>query len=402
MDVFFAEWVSLFLRWFHVIAGIAWIGASFYFIWLDNHLTDPPQWKKDAGIGGDLWAVHGGGFYEVAKYKVGPKAMPDKLHWFKWEAYTTWITGMLLLTWVYYFGAQAYLIDPNVMPLSTGRAIAYGLGFLLAGWVIYDALCRTKLVESRWFGPVIFVIGGGFAWLLTHTFSGRGAFIHMGALIGTIMVANVFFKIIPGQRKMVAAVARGEMPDPKPGLTGKQRSVHNNYFTLPVIFLMISNHYPMTYQGDDSWLILMAIIAITVCVRHYFNLAHRGVRQPAYLVAAGIAFVLMAAILSWPEATPTTTESTAHSESTIEVMADSEALTLVQTRCATCHSAQPTDSLFPSAPSGVVLDDLAQIERWAGRIEQRAVVTRDMPFLNRTDMTDDERIALGHWLKQRF
>lgn len=401
MDVFFAEWISLFLRWFHVIAGIAWIGASFYFIWLDNHLTEPPAHKKDLGIRGDLWAVHGGGFYEVAKYQVGPKAMPDKLHWFKWEAYTTWITGMLLLSWVYYFGAQAYLIDPQVLPLSTGRAIAYGLGFLLAGWVIYDLLCRTKLVESRCFGAVIFLIGAGFAWLLTHTFSGRGAFIHMGALIGTIMVANVFFKIIPGQRKMVDAVARGETPDAKPGLTGKQRSVHNNYFTLPVIFLMISNHYPMTYQGDNSWLILMAIIAITLCVRHYFNLAHSGIKQPAYLLAASLAFVLLAALLSWPQSTPASTADNSHSEA-IDLISDSDALALIHNRCTSCHSAQPTDTLFASAPSGVILDDLSQIERWSGRIEQRAIISRDMPFLNRTGMTEDERLALGHWLKQRF
>lgn len=397
MDVFFAEWVSLLLRWFHVVAGIAWIGASFYFIWLDNHLTEPPQSKKDVGIGGDLWAIHGGGFYEVAKYKVGPKQMPERLHWFKWEAYTTWITGMLLLTWVYYFGAQAYLIDPNVLPLSTGRAVLYGLGFLVAGWVIYDGLCRTRLVESRGFGVLLFGIGGVFAWLLTHTFSGRGAFIHMGALIGTIMVANVFFKIIPGQRKMVAAVAAGETPDPKPGLTGKQRSVHNNYFTLPVIFLMISNHYPMTYQGDDSWLILMAIIAITVCVRHYFNLAHRGVRQPAYLVAASLAFVLMAAFLSWPK---TSAPSNANSAAQTSVtLSDAEVLALVQNRCASCHAAEPTDSMFPSAPSSVMLDSLDQVERWAPRIYQRVVVTRDMPFLNRTEMTDAERAQLANWLK---
>lgn len=398
MDVFFADWVSLLLRWFHVIAGIAWIGASFYFIWLDNHLTDPPQWKKDKGIGGDLWAIHGGGFYEVAKYKVGPTEMPKELHWFKWEAYTTWITGMLLLTWVYYFGAQAYLIDPEVRELSTGMAIGLGLLYTAVGWLIYEGLCRTPLVEHKAFGAVLFILGTGMAWLMTETFSGRGAYIHMGALIGTIMAANVFVKIIPGQKKMVAAVARGEQPDSKPGLVGKQRSVHNNYLTLPVIFIMISNHYPMTYQHSLNWLILMALILITVIVRHYFNLAHRGVRKPLILVVASLAFVAVAGALSWPS--QPTIDSSAGSEA--PVLSDAEGLSLVMEKCATCHSRDPSDPMFPTAPAGVVFSNLEDIERWANRIHARTVVSKDMPFMNRTNMTDEQRQALGDWLNSRF
>lgn len=400
MDVFFADWVSLLLRWFHVIAGIAWIGASFYFIWLDNHLTDPPQWKKDKGIGGDLWAIHGGGFYEVAKYKVGPTAMPKELHWFKWEAYTTWITGMLLLTWVYYFGAQAYLIDPGVRELSTGAAVGLGLLYTAIGWLIYEGLCRTPLVEHKAFGAVLFILGTGMAWLMTETFSGRGAYIHMGALIGTIMAANVFVKIIPGQKKMVAAVARGEQPDSKPGLVGKQRSVHNNYLTLPVIFIMISNHYPMTYQHSLNWLILMALILITVVVRHYFNLAHRGIRKPLILVVAGLAFVAVAGALSWP-GTPQPSNADS-GDSAAPVLSDDEGLALVMDKCATCHSRDPSDMMFPTAPAGVVFSNLDDVERWASRIHARTVVTKDMPFMNRTEMTDEQRQALGDWLNSRF
>lgn len=396
MDVFFAEWVSLLLRWFHVIAGIAWIGASFYFIWLDNHLTEPPQAKKDQGISGDLWAIHGGGFYEVAKYRVGPKTMPTTLHWFKWEAYSTWISGMLLMIWIYYFGAQAYLIDPNIMVLSSAAAVALGLAYTFSGWLIYEVLCRTPLVASRWFTPVIFLIGTLYAWALTQTFSGRGAFIHMGAIIGTIMAANVLIKIIPGQRKMVAAVARGETPDPQPGLEGKQRSVHNNYFTLPIIFIMISNHYPMTYQPQYSWLILMAIILITVVVRHYVNLSHKGIRKPILLIAATAAFIAMAGILSWPQTT-----TTARSPDQ-PMLTDEQGLRLVQDKCASCHANPTTDPMFPSAAAGVLLNSMGDIERWAGRIEQRTLVTRDMPFMNRTEMTDEQRHALVDWLNHRF
>ncbi|MHA7880392.1 MAG: urate hydroxylase PuuD [Saccharospirillum sp.] len=396
MDVFFSEWVSLLLRWFHVIAGIAWIGASFYFIWLDNHLTDPPDWKKEQGIGGDLWAIHGGGFYEVAKYKVGPKAMPKTLHWFKWEAYTTWITGMLLMIWMYYFGARAYLVDLAVMDLTPPAAVALGLAYIVSGWLIYEGLCRTPLVASRWFAPVLLILGTVYAWALVNTFSGRAAFIHMGALIGTIMAANVLIKIIPGQRKMVAAVARGEAPDPQPGLEGKQRSVHNNYLTLPVIFLMISNHYPMTYQPHYSWLILMAIIVITVAARHYFNLAHRGIKRPLWLVGASVAFVALAGLLSWPN---TTTQPATGSAS---VLSDADAMQLVQDKCATCHAVNTSDPMFPSAAAGVRLDTLADVERWSARMAHRTGITRDMPFMNRTDMSDAQRQALVDWLNQRF
>lgn len=396
MDVFFGEWVSLLLRWFHVIAGIAWIGASFYFIWLDNNLTEPPQWKKDQGIGGDLWAIHGGGFYEVAKYKVGPRTMPKTLHWFKWEAYSTWISGMLLMVWIYYFGAQAYMVDPSIRVLSTPAAVGLSLAFIASGWLIYEILCRTPLVASRWFTVVLLALGTLYAWALVNTFSGRAAFIQMGALIGTIMAANVLIKIIPGQRKMVAAVARGETPDPRPGLEGKQRSVHNNYFTLPVIFLMISNHYPMTYQPDYSWLILMAIVVITVVVRHYFNLSHRGIKRPLLLVCAGLAFIALAGLLSWPG------DSRPRAESSANLISDDDALRLVQDKCATCHAANTTDPMFPSAAAGVRLDTMAEVERWASRSAHRIAVTRDMPFMNRTEMTEEQRHTLADWLKHRF
>jgi len=237
-----ADWVALFIRWFHVIAGIAWIGASFYFIWLDNNLRQPPQWKKDKGIKGDLWAVHGGGFYEVAKYEYGPEQVPKTLHWFKWEAYATWLSGMLLLIWMYYLGAEAYLIDPGIKAMDATTAISLGLGFIFGGLFIYEIACRSPLAKSAGLFAVFLVLFLSLsAWLATQWFSGRGAFIHVGALIGTIMAGNVFFTIIPSQRKLVQAVTDKEPIDPQWGAGAKLRSVHNNYLTLPIIFLMISN-----------------------------------------------------------------------------------------------------------------------------------------------------------------
>ncbi|MEM0912343.1 MAG: urate hydroxylase PuuD, partial [Pseudomonadota bacterium] len=278
------EWLSLFVRWFHVIAGIAWIGASFYFIWLDNSLRTPPNWKKEKGIKGDLWAVHGGGFYEVAKYSYGPEEMPSTLHWFKWEAYTTWISGMLLLVIIYYVGASAFLVDPRVMELTPLQAVSFGLIYIFGGLAVYELACRSKLGQS----PKLFAIFLIFfviftCWLATFLFSGRGAYIHVGALIGTIMVGNVFLTIMPSQRKMVAAVANKQEVKPEWGAGAKLRSVHNNYFTLPLVFIMISNHYPMTYQHEYNWLVLVAIIGLSAYVRHYFNLKHNDIHKPAIL-----------------------------------------------------------------------------------------------------------------------
>ena len=276
------DWLSLFVRWFHVIAGIAWIGASFYFIWLDNSLETPPDWKKQKGIKGDLWAVHGGGFYEVGKYAYGPEVMPKTLHWFKWEAYSTWLSGFALLIIVYYFAASAYLIDPSVMALSEGEAIARGLGLLAGGVLLYELACRSPLANyPKVFAIALTALLVVASYLATHWFSGRGAYIHVGALIGSIMVANVWLNIMPAQRKMVDAVAAKQAVDPAWGAGAKLRSVHNNYLTLPILFIMISNHYPMTYQHPQNWLVLVAIMALSAWIRHFFNLRHVGKFSPA-------------------------------------------------------------------------------------------------------------------------
>jgi uncharacterized membrane protein len=389
------EWFSLFVRWFHVIAGVAWIGASFYFIWLDNNLKAPPQWKKDKGIKGDLWAVHGGGFYEVAKYEYGPETMPDPLHWFKWEAYTTWISGFLLLTLVYYFGASAYLIDPSVMPLSPTTAIAMGISFIFGGLAIYEFACRSPLANSPTvFGLFFLLLLIAASWLATHWFSGRGAYIHVGALIGTIMAGNVFFKIMPSQRLMVDAVANKKPIDPNWGLGAKLRSVHNNYLTLPLLFIMISNHYPMTYQHPQNWLILVLIGVISAWIRHFFNLKHVGKNKPSILISGAIAMLMLTLWVSWPHNSTSTTSAQQVQATTVS---DEQVHTLIKTHCVGCHSATPIDDTFKVAPLGLVLDSLEQIKQRAAPVYLRTSQTKDMPFLNKTGMTEDERQIIATW-----
>ncbi|MEZ5594604.1 MAG: urate hydroxylase PuuD [Gammaproteobacteria bacterium] len=264
MEAYLIDWLSLAARWLHLITGIAWIGASFYFVWLDNHLL-PPRDPNDSarGIGGEVWSVHGGGFYQAQKFKVAPAFLPEPLHWFKWEAYWTWMSGTFLLALIYWYGAEIYLIDPAVAALSKPVAIAIGIGTIVLGWLVYDVLCKSRLGQNdRLLGVAVCLFTVLVAYGLCQVFSGRGAFIHYGAMLGTIMVANVFFVIMPGQRELVSATEAGRTPDPTPGLKAKQRSVHNTYFTLPVLFVMISNHYAMTYGHAYNWLILLAISLI--------------------------------------------------------------------------------------------------------------------------------------------
>ena len=289
MEAYIVEWLNLLGRWVHMIVGIAWIGASFYFVWLDNHLH-PPKKQEDAdkGVGGELWAVHGGGFYHAQKYTVSPPALPDTLHWFKWEAYTTWISGMFMLILIYWYSAEIYLIDPEVAELSKPVAILLGAAFLGLGWVVYDLLCKSPLgKDEKKLSAAIFVYVVVAAFLMCHLFSGRGAFIHFGAMLGTIMVANVFFVIMRGQRAMVDAVRAGRTPDSAPGLKAKQRSVHNTYFTLPVLFTMISNHYATTFGSTYNWLVLIAISLAGALIRVYFVQRHFGKPSTTPLWVAG-------------------------------------------------------------------------------------------------------------------
>jgi uncharacterized membrane protein len=394
MESYLLEWLQLVFRWLHLITGIAWIGASFYFVWLDNSLKEPPQWKKDKGIKGDLWSIHGGGIYEVAKYELAPEKMPETLHWFKWEAYTTWLTGMVLLIVIFYLGADSYLIDKRVADLTQAQAIGLGLGFLVSGWVIYEVLCSTPLAKNGYaIGGVLIGIAVVYAYALTHLFSGRGAYIHMGAVIGTIMVGNVFRVIMPSQRALVAAIEKGEPPDPAWGAKAKLHSTHNNYLTLPLLFIMISNHYPMTYSNEHSWLVLLAIIAITAFARHYFNLQHKGIKRPIILVVAAIAAATLAYAIS-PKPVVSERASTAKFE-TSEI---SNVKNILTQRCATCHSAVPSDDVFTTAPLGMMLDTIDEMQQWAPLIKTRSVDTQNMPFMNKTQMTDEERAIVAAWI----
>ena len=419
MSAYIIDWLNLLLRWGHLITGIAWIGASFYFVWLDNSLEEPSDDNKKRGFGGQLSSVHAGGFYEVGKYSLAPKAIPDTLHWFKWEAYSTWITGFLLFTLMYYIGAHAYLIDPSKMALSSGQAIAISLATLVSGWVIYDLLCKSPLAKNGWaLAAVLLALITLASWALEQLFSDRAAYIHIGAIIGTCMAANVFFVIMPGQRAMVAAVKAGQSPDPKYAQASKLRSIHNNYLTLPILFLMTSNHYPMTYAHPQAWAVLLAILLIGAWTRHFFNLRHKGIVKPSILVTSAIALIVLAALIapkpvkrppavsnnpilnnvpvpsdSLPDSMPVPTPAP-----TPAAPSDDDALALVHKHCTSCHSAAATDTMFSIAPGGVMFDTIEQIKQWAPRILARSVTNHDMPFMNKTGMTDDERATLGQWI----
>jgi uncharacterized membrane protein len=388
------DWLNLIVRWLHLIVGIAWIGASFYFVWLDNSIR-PPKPGSDLekkGVSGELWAVHGGGFYNPQKYLVAPPELPQDLHWFKWEAYTTWLSGFALLLIVYYFNAQAMMIDKSVADLGSWQAIGIGLGALVSGWVVYDLLCRSPLGKHEaWLGAVVFILLVAAAYVLTHLLSGRAAYLHVGAMIGTIMVANVLMVIIPGQRKMVNAMQRGEAPDPIHGQRGKQRSVHNNYFTLPVLFLMISNHYAMTYNHPHSWLVLAAIMAAGVLIRHFFNLRHKGRLVWGYPLA-GLALLIAVAVAIAPA--PRGTNIAGAAPLTV-----ADIRPVIEQRCVACHSAQPTQAGFAAAPAGVMLDTPEQIRQHAARIYQQTVQLKAMPIANMTQMTEEERALVGQWFE---
>ncbi|ASP49635.1 urate hydroxylase PuuD [Cognaticolwellia beringensis] len=392
MDPYINEWLNLVIRFAHLITGIAWIGASFYFVWLDNHLETPPQEKADKGIGGDLWAIHGGGFYEVAKYKLAPPKMPATLHWFKWEAYTTWITGFLLLSLMFYVGAESYLIDKRVADLSQMQAILLGLGSIVVGVGIYEFLVRTKLRNHGIIlGLILIVVATALSYGLTQIFSARGAYMHMGAIIGTIMAGNVFFGIMPSQRALVKAVEEGKAPDPAYGLNAKVRSTHNTYTTLPIIFIMISNHYPMTFNHSANWLILIAIILITAAVRQYFVLRHFGKQKPLILVASVVATVVLAVAIA-----PRSVEISEAQQQ--QVVTNAQVTQIIEQRCGSCHSENPTDDIFTIAPAGIVFSDIDTVKQWAPRIQARVIDAKDMPFMNKSEMTDDERTTLAIWL----
>ena len=392
MEAYIVDWLNILGRWVHFITGIAWIGSSFYFIWLDNHLDAPQQTADDEkGVGGELWSVHGGGFYHAQKYRVAPRTLPETLHWFKWEAYTTWITGMFLLILVYWYGAEVYLVDRSVADLTATAAIGIAVLFLVGGWLVYDLLCKTPLGKNdNAFSAVLLVLITLLAYGLCQLFSGRGAYIHFGAVLGTIMVANVFFVIIPGQRRMVDAAALGQPPNPEDGIKAKQRSVHNTYFTLPVLFVMTSNHYAMTFAHEYNWLILVAISLAGALIRVYFVARHKGKTSPVPIVVAGLILLLVAAAIV-PKSRAATTETV-----TLSMIRP-----VIESRCTTCHSQNPTHIAFPAAPSGVVLDTDEEIVSEALRIHQQTVVLKAMPIGNLTQISEAERALIDAWYQGR-
>src|SRR5688572_14351768 len=381
MEAYLLEWLTLIARWAHIVVGIAWIGASFYFIWLDNHL----EAAKDPAFAGELYAIHGGGFYRAQKYRLAPDALPTTLHWFKWEAYWTWLTGFALLVLVYYLNAELYLIDPAVMKLSPGAAIGIGLGSLVAGLVVYEALCRSPLHEN---GLALALLGvfGFVAWGLTQVFSGRGAFIHFGAILGTIMAGNVAHVIIPGQRELVRAKQQGRLPDEKFSIRGKQRSVHNTYFTLPVIFTMISGHHAMTFGTRWSWLVLIAMGLAGALIRLWFVARHKG-SAPAWTLVAGLVVVAAVAAMLAPRS------------STGAAVPLAEAKQVIDRRCVSCHADKPAFQGLAEAPKGVKLDTPERIEAQRSEEHQQSVLTRAMPPGNLTGMTDEERALLDRWAR---
>ena len=388
MEAFLLDWLNILVRWLHFITGVAWIGSSLYFIWLDNHLEEPRDHAATLiGVGGEVWSVHGGGFYHAQKYKVAPAVLPDTLHWFKWEAYWTWMSGIFLLGLVYFLGAEIYLIDRSVADLSVVMAISIAVGFIVGGWIVYDLMCKSPLgKDDRIFGIALLLMSSALAWGLCSLFSGRAAYILFGATLGTIMVANVFFVIIPGQKKMVESASRGEAPDPANGVRAKLRSVHNTYFTLPVLFVMTSNHYAMTYSHEFNWAILIAISVAGALIRIYFVARHKGSASPVTLVVAVVLLALTAALMAprpSSDATATVTFS--------------QVRNVINARCTSCHSSSPVHPAFPAAPLGIVFDTDVQIIAEADRIYLQTVVTRVMPIGNLTSMTDEERQIIDKW-----
>ncbi len=389
------EWAEMAVRWLHVIAGIAWIGSSFYFIALDLSLKQREGLPE--GAGGEAWQVHGGGFYNMVKYLVAPARMPDELTWFKWEAYTTWLSGMGLLVLVYYLQAELFMIDAQVMELTPWVAVAISLGGLALGWVIYDLLCKSPLGKNDTVLALVgFVFLVALSYLFTLVFSGRGMFMQMGALIGTMMVANVFIIIIPNQKKVVADLIAGRQPDPKLGMQAKQRSLHNNYLTLPVIFVMIANHYPLAFASAWNWLILAVVLVMGAVIRHYFNTKHKTGKGPIWTWGAAVAGF---AAIVWLSAQPATSLDAAALPPEIET-ADLglEVENVVLSRCSMCHAAEPLWEGVRVPPKGVVLETPAQIRVHARAIEMQAVVTHAMPPGNITFIEEEERQILAAWL----
>ena len=397
------DWIGFAVRWIHLVTGIAWIGASFYFIHLDASLRR--SGTLPTGVGGEAWQVHGGGFYRMQKYLVAPAELPKELTWFKYEAYSTWLSGFVLLGLIYYVGADLYLIDRAVMDLPVWAAALIGVLSLALGWVIYDQLCKSRLGAHT---ALLCALGFAFlvaaSWGYTQVFSGRGAYIHAGALIGTIMVANVFFVIIPNQNIVVADLVAGRTPDLALGEQAKQRSLHNNYLTLPVLFLMISNHYPLSFATRWNWVIVAVVIIVGGVIRHFYNARHAG--RPSPWWTWGVATAGMALVVWLSAAPPAAEDSTAalageqNSGGPVAppAVAFADVENIVLSRCSMCHAAEPLWAGIAAPPKGVRLDTPELMRKHAGEIGMQAALTHAMPPGNITELSPEERRVLGAWV----
>ena len=383
------EWMNIIVRLMHITFGIAWIGASFYFVFLENALNRTKDLREE--LAGNLWAVHGGGFYYLEKYKGAPDTIPKDLHWFKYEAYFTWLSGFCLLFVVYYFNAKAFLIDTNVLKLTSAVAVSIGVGSFVAAWIIYHLLCKTKLIHK---GPLFALVGLGvataFAYFYCHVFSARAAFIHFGAMLGTLMVGNVFFIIIPAQKAMVKAGKEKKPLNPLLGKFAGLRSLHNNYFTLPVLFVMVSNHFPSTFGYSNPWLVLMIMTVGTAGVKHYLNLKEKG-QLNVWVLPISVLILFAAAFITAPANNPNECKTQ---------IGMAEVNAIVQKRCTQCHSTRPTDDVFRAPPNGVVYETPEDIVKLKDKIMQRVVVTKTMPQNNKTGMTEEERNIIRCWIEQ--
>ena len=396
MDItYLLDWVNLLLRWAHIIVAIAWIGSSFYFVFLDNSLTKPESDElKAKGVDGELWAVHGGGFYNPQKYLVAPKTLPEHLHWFFWESYSTWLTGFALFTVMYLFNASTFLVDKNVYDWSPNAAVAGALAFLAVFWVVYDLLCRWigekqgKVGGDTLVAVLVLVYVIAASWAACQLFAGRAAFLMVGAMMATAMSANVFFWIIPGQKKVIAQMKAGQPVDPIHGQRAKQRSVHNTYFTLPVLIAMLSNHYGWLYQGAHNWLVLVLLMLAGALIRHSFVVRHKalvmGKRVPWEYAAVGTAVLLGLAVWLAPAPQPKVVAAP------VPTLAEVKAV--IDQRCALCHNAQVQQK-------NIALHTPELIKQHAQTMYQQAVVLKLMPMNNATQITDAERALIKRWFE---
>ena len=383
------EWLNIVVRLMHITFGIAWIGASFYFVFLENALNRTDNVRDE--LAGNLWAIHGGGFYYLEKYKVAPATIPKHLHWFKYEAYFTWLSGFSLLFVVYYFNAKAMMIDANVLNIGSAAAIAIGIGSFVVAWFMYSGLCKTPLVKKgAWFALAGFAVATGFAFFYCQVFSARAAYIHFGAMLGTLMAANVFFIIIPAQKAMVKAARLGKPLDPALGKKALVRSLHNNYFTLPVLFVMISNHFPTTFGYQYPWAVLAVISLGTAGVKHYLNLKEKG-QYNVWVLPVSVIILLAACFVTAPS------KDVAACNKKVSFTAVN---TIINKRCVSCHSGKPTDDFYKAPPNGVVYDTPQDIVKMKDKIMQRVVVTKTMPQNNKTGITAEERDMIRCWIEQ--